>query len=524
MTSSNAAQGWGVSRAEAVSPLVLSLDIGSTASRGALYDAHARPVSPRAKVRHSFTTGRDGAREIDADQVTHEVGQIIDRLVRPGGPADGHVIGAVALDTFAPSMVLADSAGKALTRAMTYADSRPHAQVADLRGRIDESELHQRVGARLHSSYWPARLLWLRAEHPGALGSAAHVLSLGDYVLLRLIGVLATGTSSAAWTGMVDLSTADWSQEVLDLAGIDRSKVPPLHDPDQPLALDTAASRAVARRWPALTQATWFAPVADGLAANLGLGASDERTIGGTAATSGALRVLVRDLPPRLPDGLWCYRVSREQALMGGALNDVGRALTWATSSLALAGDAPGGDTGVGSDAAGQAGAAAVLGEALAREPDTRTPLVLPFFTGERSTGWAANARAVFTGMSEQASAATTARGVVEGIAISYRRILAQLHEVAPDAAALHLGGSVTSELPQMAQVLADVLGLPLTPVTIKRSTLLGNALLALAIVAPGTERLGPSPAPTLVPSPAHAAYYADRAARFEQVYRALFG
>ncbi len=149
---------------------------------------------------------------------------------------------------------------------------------------------------------------------------------------------------------------------------------------------------------------------------------------------------------------------------------------------------------------------------------------MLPFLTGERSTGWAANARAVFTGVDASTTGGAMARGVVEGIAICYARILTQLKALAPEAAALHIGGSVTTEYPAALQIIADTLELPLTPVTIKRSTLLGNALLALETLAPGVERIGPEHAPPLEPDPAQADYYRARSARFEATYDALFG
>ena len=87
---------------EAIDPLVLAVDIGSTASRGDVYDAAGRPVrGGREKVPHQFTTRDDGTSEIDPDQIVGEVQQIITALAtdRRAGR-----IGGVALDTSASSM------------------------------------------------------------------------------------------------------------------------------------------------------------------------------------------------------------------------------------------------------------------------------------------------------------------------------------------------------------------------------------------------------------------------------------
>src|SRR3954470_19097242 len=132
------------SRDDALDPLVLALDVGSTASRGDVYDAAGRPVEGgRRKVPHQFRTGGDGTSEIDPDQVADEIGQIISDLV--DRPLQGRVAG-VALDTFASSLVGVDADGRAVSPCYTYADSRSGPQGTALRGELDEAQVQQRTG------------------------------------------------------------------------------------------------------------------------------------------------------------------------------------------------------------------------------------------------------------------------------------------------------------------------------------------------------------------------------------------
>lgn len=482
--------------ATAVDPLVLAVDVGSTATRGALYDAHGRPVGRRAKTPHAFTTAADGTSTIDPDQVVDEVAGVIAELadrVEPGRVA------AVALDTFASSMVLADEQSEPLTPCFSYADGRCGAEVRTLRAEVDETALQQRTGTRVHGSYWPARLRWLRRTSPDLLDRAAYVLSLGDHVLGRLTGVLATGMSTAAWTGMLDRRTGDWDPETVTLAGIRTEQLVPVHPLDTPLALDEQQRTEVAERWPSLAGARWYAAVADGLAANVGLGALDGTAVGASAATSGALRVLVDAVPERLPAGLWCYQVSSARWLVGGALNDVGRVLDWAERALVPDDDREPGDP---------------------DEPDDDVPLVVPFLTGERSTGWAADARAVVAGIGLSSGPAALRRGTVEGLALAYARIAAQLREVAPDARRVLAGGSVAGARPELLAALSDASGLPVTPVTIKRSTLHGTALLALQTLTDAAPA-APDQGVTHWPRPAWQRHYAERRDRFERLHAA---
>jgi gluconokinase len=261
----------------------------------------------------------------------------------------------------------------------------------------------------------------------------------------------------------------------------------------------------VASRWPALAGAAWFPVVADGLASNVGVGADDASSIAASVATSGAMRVLVRGVPAELPSGLWCYRVDAARSLLGGAVNDVGRAISWLETTVRL-------DEGADLDAV------------AAADPGPDTPLVLPYLSGERATGWAANARATLTGVSPATTGSMLARGMLEGVAVTYARIADQLRSVAGPSPRIVASGRVAQDVPAFLQVLADVLQAPVVPVTIKRATLRGTALLALEVLAPDVERVPPVTGEALQPVGGRAGYYRGRLEEYQRLYEAVVG
>ncbi|MFT3875505.1 MAG: FGGY family carbohydrate kinase [Propioniciclava sp.] len=186
-----------VSLAQAVQPIVLALDIGSGSTRCALYDGYARPIKKRTfKAEHLFTERADGTAEIYADQVADEVAQVITQTVKGLEPGS---IRAVVMDTFASSLVCVDAQGEAVTPCITYADGRSAAHLAVLRERLDEADIHQRIGARLHTSYHPPRMLWLQDSFPGVWAATTKFLSLGEYVYAKLAGIEGAATSTMAW-------------------------------------------------------------------------------------------------------------------------------------------------------------------------------------------------------------------------------------------------------------------------------------------------------------------------------------
>jgi gluconokinase len=492
-----ATSGGRVKLSQALDPLVLAIDIGSTASRGDVFDAAGRPVKGcRHKIPHQFTTDRDGASEIDPDQIVGEVHQIITALATERRVQR---IGGVALDTFASSLVGVDAAGRAHTPCFTYADSRCAAQVTELRGELDERVIQQRTGCRLHASYLTPRLKWLRDTMPETFSSVHHWMSLGEYIHLQILGVTAAGTSTAAWTGMLDRRTGTWDPELLAACGVGIEQMSEVRDPDRPF---TEVGHAVRGRWPALAGAAWFPAISDGFSSNIGAGAHDESTIAAAVATSGAMRVLVHSIPEDIPSGLWCYRVDGSRSLLGGAVNDVGRLVSWVQSTVRSSpGDHP--------------------IQILAAAPQPGTPLVLPYLSGERSTGWAANARAVIAGISTATTGAMLFRGAMEGVALSYARIADQLQLVAGQPQQILASGRVTQDLPAWLQILSDVLGAPVIPVTIKRSTLRGTALVALDVLAPGVAREASATGMIRRPIGDRPSHYRGRAREYQTLYDA---
>jgi sugar (pentulose or hexulose) kinase len=211
-------------------------------------------------------------------------------------------------------------------------------------------------------------------------------------------------------------------------------------------------------------------------------------SIGNTATVSGTLANAFASV-----QGL--YRVSdATQAL-------VGRAVSWAQSALRLS---------------------PALAAVLTAPPSDATPLVLPYLTGERAPGWVGGARAVLSGVSAATDADTIFRGIVEGVAMTYARVADELQPAAPQVVEVAAVGRISNDQPEWLQILADVLGRPVTHVTRRRATQRGTALLALDVLAPDVPRAPRATGATFEPRPGHVEHYAGRRTQFAEVYDAL--
>ncbi|MGM0386771.1 MAG: gluconokinase [Actinomycetota bacterium] len=494
------AESFAVPLTKAIEPFVLALDVGSTGTRGGLFDATGRPIArTRIKVDHAFHTNAEGRSEISPDQVVHEVAAVLDAVARPEFAGR---IGGVAMDTFASSLVGVDEDDAAVTPCYTYADTRCRREVDELRKLLDEDELQQRTGARLHSSYLPGRLRWLRRVEPDTFELTRWWMSLGEYVQLRLLGVHGVALSTASWGGLVNRQTLDWDEELLDLLGLHDEHCNPIRLPGQPFA---KIPRRIARRWPGLAGAVWFPSIPDGLASNLGPGATDERTMSISASGSGAVRVLGKAITDRVPSGLWCYRVDRERSLIGGTLSDVGHVVSWLDTVTPIPTRGNRNDW-------------------FSNAPTADTPVVLPFLTGERSTGWRGDARAIVADIGPGTNAAEFYRGAMDGVALSYRRVVEQLDEVAPGIERIVAAGAIAQLLPAWLSVVANALDKPLLPINLKRTTLRGSALMALETLAPDVPRAEPEAGDIITPTRSWVREYDKRYVRFLDLYASNFG
>lgn len=84
------------------------------------------------------------------------------------------------------------------------------------------------TGQKIIHIFSIAKLMWLKAEYPHIYDEMATWLCIADYVSFKLCGSRCMERSLAARTGLLDYKTGTWSEEILQIAGIDEEKMPRL--------------------------------------------------------------------------------------------------------------------------------------------------------------------------------------------------------------------------------------------------------------------------------------------------------
>ncbi|PQV64639.1 gluconokinase [Abditibacterium utsteinense] len=432
--------------------LIIALDIGTSSTRAIAFDTTGRKVGQAAQISYEQTTSSDGGVEIDAGFLLDLTAKCLEQLLLN---LEGEILG-VAISCFWHSLLAVDAQGNALTKVLSWADNRAAAYVPLLRARMDEAESHARLGCVFHTSYWPAKLLWLRDNRPELFTqNEVRWMGFGEYLRQKWCNDARMSLSMASGSGLFHQNNADFDEEMLSHLPVTTAQIPDLCDLFDFAFLDEFHKKS----WPKLKSAKIFPAIGDGACSNIGSGCADASKIGLNAGTSGALRVVLPDFEGAPPRGLWRYRVDKRRSIVGGALSNAGNVIAWARDNFKLSENWQ--------DAVEQ------------MEIGAHGLTVLPFLAGERAPLWNANARFVLEGASWNTDANSMMRAILEGAALRFSAVAHELLRLAPEAQIVFSGGAL-EKIPVWSGILCDCVGTNLTQSLESEASARGAALLAL--------------------------------------------
>lgn len=203
---------------------VLAVDLGATSARVAaveLPDDGPPSVEVVHRYAHAPVRHSDGSLRWDWDSLVAEVVQGLEHGLALG-PAD-----SIGVDTWGVDYGLVDARGRLLSPPHCYRSERT-AGWESVAERLGRARLYRETGIQLMGIN---TVFQLAAHDREELARAARLQMLPELMLSALGGPDATPVgerTSAATTGLVDLSTGTWSDGLLDGLGVRRSLLPDL--------------------------------------------------------------------------------------------------------------------------------------------------------------------------------------------------------------------------------------------------------------------------------------------------------
>ena len=481
--------------------VVIGIDSGTTATKGiaAGLDGKLRAL---ASVPYPLSVPAPGRAELDPVRLRDAaLGALVD--VAGQCRERGDRVVAVCLSAFLHAVVPMDHHGRPLGPLVTWADGRAAAQSEQLAAAGLAKKLQARTGTPVHPMAPLTKLAWWLATDPETLRHTPRWGGVKELVLAGLADApYLVDLSIASGTGLYDIHARHWDPEALEIAGVRSDQLATVVPTTERLRLrpEVAAAAGLPAGTPLIIGA------ADGPLANLGVGATPAGVAAVSLGTSGALRTVVGAPTADTTGRLFCYALTEQRWVIGGAINNAGSVVRWAGQSFAGGFDRPAAE---GEDA--DVRDAALLAEAAGCPPGSDGLLCLPYLLGERAPWWRSGLRGAYLGLRREHGRPHLVRAAVEGVC-------QQLALVRDSFAAAHVpvtevratGGAVASEA--WIGILAAALDLPVAIADTPEGTALGACLLGLHALgelpdldeAAGLIKIG---TPT-VPDPENAALY----------------
>ena len=488
----------------AAPPVVIGVDIGTTSTKVIAYDTTGRRAA-EAEAGYRLDEPHPGEAVQDPDVVVSTV-VATTRRVAADLRRSGAQVAGLSFGSAMHSLIGVDAGGRPVTPSITWADLRATAQAERLRTTPEGKALHRRTGTPVHPMSPLVKLIWLRERQPAVFEAAHRWLGIKEYVLDQLTAGGVMDRSIASGWGMADLVTGDWLPAALALAGIRPDQLPPVVPTTHRLAL-TPAARAQLD----LGDVPVVVGAGDGPLANLGVGAVRPGVASCSIGTSGALRVVVErpGVDPNLR--VFCFALTDDRWVVGGAVSNGGIVLDWARDALAP-------DLGAG-------GPEDLLRLAASAPAGSDGLLMLPYLLSERAPHWSAVASGSYIGLTRAHRRPHLVRAALEGVCQQLALVLASMGAAGHGVHEIRATGGLLRQ-PFVRQLLTDVLGTDIGFAPASEGSGFGAALLgmyALGLID-SLEVAADLVAIEEVrqPEPGAAAVYQRHLAIFDRLYDAL--
>lgn len=439
---------------------IAGLDIGTTGCKLTVFDENGAYLD---KAYQDYPVKRQSSEhEVDAQAILDGVMCVMQTI---GGKYPD--IAGIGVTSFGETFVLADENGEPLLPAMLYTDPRGARECRELTEKIGENTLTAVTGTKPHEMYSISKIMWQKHNNPEIFAKTKHIFLIQDFVVYHLTGRAQIDYSLATRTMAFDIRKLQWSDEILEAAGVDQellSKAVPTGTPagciKEKIADDTGFSRDM----------QIISVSHDQVAAAVGAGVFGAEIAVDGAGTVECITPIYEELPdleimaqggfavvPYAVSGKYvCYAFS----YTGGAL------LQWCLDTMAKKEREIAEEQGISVNA---------MLEGTAEEPTGL--LVLPHFAGAATPYMDIGSKGAILGLTTATTVSDIYRGCMEGVVYEMLVNMEHLKKAGTDFHMLHAtGGGAHSRV--WMQMKADMLGIPITALKTVDAGTVGSAML----------------------------------------------
>jgi len=475
---------------------VLTLDAGTTALKGSLFDTFGRRMAG-CMQEYTLLKPAPDIVEMKAETYWQAAVKVIQTLLSSSRMRPVEIL-SVGITSQGETLIVLDRNGHPLRNAIVWLDNRSRGEASAIGAAFGLDTVYRITGQQEMVPTWTAtRIEWLHRHEPQTYAHAHKYLLVADYLIYRLTGRCATDHAMNPSTLYYDVVARGWWPEMLQRLGVRPDQLPELRTSGEVVGtLSPAAALETG-----LNENTHVstAPI-DQVAGAIGAGNLEPGVI--TESTGAAMALCATlDRPtydPQKRVGLYAHAAADRYALLPW-VPTAGMVLRWFRDVF-----------GSGLDYE------ALIEDAAEIEPGAEGLILLPHLSGAFCPEADSRAKGVFHGISLGHHRGHFVRAILEAVAFMLRENLEMLKSLGvPVREMRSLGGAARSD--PWLQIKADICRQDILVMDCEEAASLGVAM--ISFVSNGTYRSLEEAREQMVRVRQRVSHRADVAIRYDAVY-----
>jgi len=262
-------------------------------------------------IHYELFSPQQGWAEQDPEQIFQAVSTLLAEVVEKFGQEDLYIIFCSVMH----SIMAIDQEGNKLSNLIIWADSRGEKYRDQLSQNYDSDLFYSRTGCPLHSSYWPAKIRWLKENISKKIDK---YVSIKEYIIFRLSGEWKTDYALVSTSGIFNSLNREYDKKIMRILDINKNDLAEVYSGHHIFKFKIAGS-----------EINGILGSTDGALANLGAGSINKSKIVLTAGSSSAVRYSSAEYTPDPKGRAWNYFIDEDLYIIGEATNGAGVVFNW---------------------------------------------------------------------------------------------------------------------------------------------------------------------------------------------------
>ncbi|MCR4906050.1 MAG: xylulokinase, partial [Clostridiales bacterium] len=201
---------------------VIGIDVGTSGTKTVLFDEKGGVIAS-ATIEYPLYQPQNGWAEQDPLDWWNASAKTTKTVIEKAGVSPEAIVG-VGISGQMHGLVMLDRDNNVLRPSIIWCDQRTAEECEDIERLMGGRDRLIAITANpALTGFTASKILWVKKHEPEIYAKCAHILLPKDYIRLMLTGEYATEVSDASGMQLLDVPRRDWSDEVLEKLGIDKS-------------------------------------------------------------------------------------------------------------------------------------------------------------------------------------------------------------------------------------------------------------------------------------------------------------